>query len=138
MKTAAREEFKTRFDGSDKPLENTREAVGPDGRLDEEVNKELEWEEFEANLKGLKNGRAGGVDGIRNELLKECGDNTKRLLFSFTKAIFETGYIPEELNVGRVKLLFKSGDPLDPANYRPITVSSVIVKLFTKIYGSPE
>ena len=62
MKTAAREEFKTRFDGSDKPLENTREAVGPDGRLDEEVNKELEWEEFEANVNGLKlkNGRAGG------------------------------------------------------------------------------
>ena len=36
-----REEFKTRFDGSDKPLENMREAVGLDGRLDEEVNHTL-------------------------------------------------------------------------------------------------
>ena len=41
MKTAVREEFKTRFDGSDKPLENMREAVGLDGRLDEEVNHTL-------------------------------------------------------------------------------------------------
>ena len=136
MKTAAREEFKTRFEGSDRPFKNDREAVGPDGRLDEEVNKELEWLEFEANLNSLKNGRAGGVDGIRNELLKECGAKTKKLLFTFIKSIFKTGHIPEELNVGRVKLLFKSGDPLDPANYRPITVSSVIIKLFTKIYGA--
>ena len=42
MKTAVRDEFKSRFDGSDKPLENVREAVGPDGRFDKEVNKELE------------------------------------------------------------------------------------------------
>ena len=135
MKTAVRGEFKSRFDGSDKPFENVREPAGPDGKYDEEVNKELEWEEFESNLNGLKNGRAGGVDGIRNELLKECGDRTKRLLFLFTRTMMETGHVPEELNVGRVKLIFKSGDPLDPANYRPITVSSVIVKLFTKIYG---
>ena len=42
MKTAVRDKFKSRFDGSDKPLENVREAVGPDGRFDKEVNKELE------------------------------------------------------------------------------------------------
>ena len=57
MKTAVREEFKSRFDGSDKPFENVREPAGPDGKYDEEVNKELEWEEFESNLNGLKNGR---------------------------------------------------------------------------------
>ena len=138
MKTAVRDEFKSRFDGSDKPFENVREAVGPDGRYDEEVNKELEWEEFESNLNGLKNGRAGGVDGIRNELLKECGERAKRLLFLFTRSMMETGYVPEELNVGRVKLIFKSGDPLDLANYRPITVSSVIVKLYKNLQSTSE
>ena len=119
MKKAVREEFKSRFEGADKPIEESRGAVGPDGRYDEEVNRELGWEEFESSLKGLKNGRAGGIDGIRNELLKECGMAIKKLLFSFIKSIMETGYIPEELNVGRVKLLFKSGDPLEPSNYRP-------------------
>ena len=136
MKEAARNEFKERFDGVNKPSHKDRLYVGNDGVHDEEVNRELKWEEFERNLLDLKNGRSGGVDGIKNELLKLSGNKTRRLLFLFVKKIFASGYIPEELNTGRVKLLFKGGDHLNPGNYRPITVSSVIIKLFTKIYGA--
>ena len=69
-------------------------------------------------------------------MLKGSGAKTKDLLFIFIRNIFRTGYIPEDLNTGRVKLIFKSGDHLEPGNYRPITVSSVLIKLFTKIYGA--
>ena len=136
VKEAGRSEFKERFDGADKPHLKDRLKVGADGEHDAAVNKELQWEEFERNLQDLKNGRSGGVDGIKNELLKFSGEKTKRVLFIFIKQMLATGYIPEDLNTGRVKLLFKGGDHLNPSNYRPITVSSVIVKLFTKIYGA--
>ena len=136
VKEAARNEFKQRFEGASTPQQKDRPEVGADGVNDEAVNKELQWEEFERNLQDLKNGRSGGIDGIKNELLKFSGDKTKKLLFIFVRQMFATGYIPEDLNTGRVKLLFKGGDHLNPANYRPITVSSVLVKLFTKIYGA--
>ena len=112
----------------------SRKPHRDDGHLDEKVNKELSREEFDKNLKELKNCRAGRIDGIKNELLEGSGEKVKSLLFMFINNIFRTGYIPEDLNTGRVKLLFKSGDHLDLSNYRSFTVSSVIVKLFTKIY----
>ena len=136
MKEAAREEFRSRFEGVNKAPKKDRRPPKDDGHLDEEVNKELTREEFDSNLKDLKNGRSGGIDGIKNELLKGSGTKTKDLLFIFIRNIFRTGYIPEDLNTGRVKLIFKSGDHLEPGNYRPITVSSVLIKLFTKIYGA--
>ena len=136
MKEAAREEFRSRFEGVNKAPKKDRRPPMNDGNLDEEVNKELTREEFDMNLKDLKNGRSGGIDGIKNELLKGSGAKTKDLLFIFIRNIFRTGYIPEDLNTGRVKLIFKSGDHLEPGNYRPITVSSVLIKLFTKIYGA--
>ena len=114
MKEAARNEYRERLDGEKKQSHKDRLYVGNDGVHDEEVNRELKWEEFERNLLDLKNGRSGGVDGIKNELLKLSGNKTRRLLFLFVKKIFASGYIPEELNTGRVNLLFKGGDHLNP------------------------
>ena len=91
--------------------------------MDGEINEELSYNKFEQNLNDLKNWRSGGIDGVKNELLKNSGPKLKYLLFLFTKRIMETGYVPESLNEGRVKLLYKGADSLDPKNYRPITVS---------------
>lgn len=48
--------------------------------------------------------------------------------------IFDTGYIPETWLIGAIKPIFKKkGSPLDPSNYRPITILSCLSKLFTSI-----
>ena len=41
--------------------------------------------------------------------------------------------MPEELNKGRIKLLFKADDRWVPRNYRPICVNSILSKLITRI-----
>ena len=47
--------------------------------------------------------------------------------------MLKEGKIPEFLKQGRVTLIYKKDDCLDPANYRPITITSVLLKLFTRV-----
>ena len=48
--------------------------------------------------------------------------------------IFETGTLPEAWLEGIIKPIYKKkGDPLQPENYRPITILSCFGKLFTAV-----
>lgn len=43
---------------------------------------------------------------------------------------FNSGIFPEVLKTGKVLPVFKKGDPLSVDNYRPVTISSSISKIF--------
>ena len=45
----------------------------------------------------------------------------------------ETGYFPNSLKTARITPVFKSGDPTQFGNYRPISVLSVMSKVFEKV-----
>ena len=48
--------------------------------------------------------------------------------------ILQTGIFPEQWVQGMIKPIYKNkGDPLNPENYRPITLLSCLGKLFTSI-----
>ena len=47
--------------------------------------------------------------------------------------ILETGDIPSSWQEGYVSLIYKAGDSEDPANYRPIALTSTICKTFHSI-----
>jgi hypothetical protein len=89
------------------------------------------------HLKGLRNFKAAGLDGIKNELLKLCasgeGIGILSRLFNF---IWENESLPEELTRGRIVTLFKGGDPFDCGDYRGITLLSVVYKLLSSILNS--
>ena len=46
--------------------------------------------------------------------------------------VISTGIIPKDWKSARVPPIFKADSKVDPANYRPIFVLSVIAKLFEK------
>ena len=74
-----------------------------------------------------------GHDGMSNKILKEI---TPMILPQLTKLInisILTGYIPTSLKTTRIKPLYKSGDPTDFGNYRPISLLSSISKLLEKV-----
>lgn len=53
---------------------------------------------------------------------------------AFFNLILDTGFIPESWLKGIIFPIYKdNGDPLEPSSYRPITILSCFVKLFTAL-----
>jgi hypothetical protein len=90
-------------------------------------------------------GKAPGVDGILSTILKSTADavgngilspknsvvDALELLFNF---VFKNEVWPDRWGQGIVSPLFKNdGSRLDPGNYRPITLLSVVGKLFGSV-----
>ena len=77
--------------------------------------------------RNLKNSKTGGSDGIVGELLKYGGLGMR-----------QEEIIPRQWREGHIVniLVFKKGDREDPANYRGITLLSVVGKVFCKILNN--
>lgn len=105
--------------------------------FDERLDAPISEAEVSKHLKALKNFKAAGIDGIRNELLKFCqSESGVRLIARMLNVMWENEKLPSELNVGRIVTLFKGGDVYDCGDYRGISLLSVVYKLLSAIVTS--
>jgi hypothetical protein len=74
--------------------------------------------------KSLKNGKAGGPDGILNEILKISFIYNTTAYVNLFNAILKSGIYPELWRENYIKPIFKGGCFNDPSNYRGIALSS--------------
>jgi len=126
------EVFKAQVEGRIPILERESFSVFQEG-LDGPISES----EILEHLKGLRNFKAAGLDGIKNELLKLCaGEGGSSILSRLFNFIWEKERLPEELTRGRIITLFKGGDPFDCGDYRGITLLSVVYKLLSSILNS--
>ena len=65
--------------------------------------------------------------------LKKLPSTHHFLATLYSKILLGSQVIPSSWCQARMKLVFKGGDPGDPANFRPIALTSVLGKLFNKI-----
>ena len=86
--------------------------------------------EIEIHIKSLKNGCAAGYDKINSYFIKANINFFSQYLSDEINLAFEHNYFPNSLKIARVTAVFKSGDPCDVSNYRPISV----LPAFSKIY----
>ena len=80
----------------------------------------------------LKNGKAPGPDVISAEMLKHDSDFWAPLLASTFSMADQTGLMPEAWTNAIIAPIFKKGDRSLPSNYRPISLLSIIGKLYAK------
>ena len=73
-----------------------------------------------------------GPDNIHPHILNEVPAFAKPLLILF-KESFKFGILPKAWTEANICAIFKKGKRTDPNNYRPISLTSHVVKLFKRI-----
>ena len=97
------------------------------------LDRMVTMEELEKAVMKLNRGKSPGPDGIPAEFYQKFWLKIQDLYLDFINAV-KTHAIPVEKNVSYTTLIFKEkGDPYLLANYRPIALMNVDVKILSKL-----
>ena len=83
-------------------------------------------------IKELSSNSATGPDGIPASLLLNCALELAPFLMILFKQSLDSGVIDPSFKKAAIVPVFRSGDRTVPSNYRPISLTSVIIKLFER------
>ena len=89
----------------------------------------LTEDELLAAVRGMARNKAPGLDGLPLEFYLSFWSLLALDLLSVLNCSFRDGHFPISLRSGVITLLFKKGDRLNPANWRPITLLNVNDKI---------
>lgn len=89
--------------------------------------------EVEYAIRKLVSGKNCGIDGIPSEFYKNTLDNIAPYLLDMFNRIFETGDIPKSWGQSIICHIHKSGPTHVPGNYRGISLTNTMYKIFSGI-----
>ena len=89
--------------------------------------------EIESAIDELRNNAAAGRDGFPAILLKNCKKHLITPLEYFWRKCLDTGHIPAQLKQSIITPIHKGDSRSVPANYRPVSLTSHIIKVFEKV-----
>ena len=101
--------------------------------VDDELNRPFTLREVEIVVEELASGKAPGLDGISNEILKYASVVIVPLLYKLFNVILDTKCFPDEWSDALIVPVYKKGNKSEPNNYRGISLLSSIGKIFTKL-----
>ena len=90
-------------------------------------------EDIRKSILKLSSGSTGGPDGVPAVLLKECVDELKYPIYLMWRASLSSSHVPRGLKVGIICPIYKSGNRSEPQNYRPITLTSHLIKVYERV-----
>ena len=84
-------------------------------------------------LKNVNSNKASGPDGIHGKVLKSCAGSLAYPLSLLFRLSYNTGHIPSEWKMANVVPVHKKGAKDSVENYRPISLTSLVMKIFEKV-----
>ena len=96
-------------------------------------NIEVSETEVEKLLKNLPPRKASGLDGIQPSVLSKLSSVLAKPLKIIYQHSIDEGVFPKTWLQAGVVPVFKKGSRSDPANYRPVSLTSVLCKVLEKI-----
>ena len=93
-------------------------------------NVQISTKDMHDKLKSLNINKSPGPDEIHPKILYEAAEQLAYpLTFIFNKSV-ELGRIPSKWKTAEVKPIFKKGVKSNPGNYRPVSLTSIVCKIF--------
>ena len=89
--------------------------------------------EIEKLISNLDSKKSPGFDELSAKFLKLCAPHISKTLANIFNISISSGIYPDLLKTARVTPIYKNGEKSDPSNYRPISVLSLMNKVFEKI-----
>ena len=86
--------------------------------------------EVQLEILSTPSNKAYGLYSCLTYLLKLSSDITSRPLANFINLSISQGLYPAKLKISKNVAVFKSDDPTDPNNYRPISLLSIYNRIF--------
>jgi hypothetical protein len=98
-----------------------------------ELDVSISQEEISKAISKLKNNKSPGLDNITNNMLKRGQQRLLPCLQKLFNSCLTSGNYPTIWAEGYVVPIYKGNDTADPNNYRGITVTAAIGKLFNSV-----
>ena len=115
-------------------MDDSNELPEFETRTDEKISEILfSAEKVLLYLKKVKPEKSQGNDKIHPFIIQKCANSLANPLSLIFQQSMDHGDLPKAWLEANVTPIFKKGSRSDPANYRPISLTSVICKLMEKI-----
>ena len=84
----------------------------------------------------LRNNSSSGPDGLAAIFLKKCKHSLAKPLCLLWRDCLDNGITPSKLKEAHIIPVHKRGNQRVPSNYRPIALTSHLIKVFEKLSGT--
>jgi hypothetical protein len=102
-------------------------------KIFEKTDFPIKEKEVSQAIKTLKSKKATVLDQISNEMIRYSQHLLLPHLTRIFNLILNSGYYPQSWQESFIVPIHKAGNPLDPSNYRGITILSCLGKLFQTV-----